>query len=183
MIKERWKPTVGWEQFYFTSDRGRVYSVSRTIYTTAGWSRRVGGRLLTQTPNAYGYPVVHLSNPSKTRLVHQLVAEAFIGPRPFGQLTRHKDDVSDHNWHANLCYGTDQDNYDDAVRNGKVTHGVCKRAHLIEGKNVWKPPSMRRSCNACHLARDYFKRRGVLWTELELKLLADGYYAQLMEAA
>ncbi|MCS3844805.1 NUMOD4 motif-containing HNH endonuclease [Microbacterium sp. AK031] len=53
------------------------------------------------------------------RTVHQLVAGAFIGPRPAGQLTRHKNDVHSDNRATNLEYGTYADNYADAKRNGR----------------------------------------------------------------
>lgn len=54
------------------------------------------------------------------RMVHHLVAEAFIGPRPDGHVIRHKNDDRTDNRARNLCYGTQSENMADAVRNGKI---------------------------------------------------------------
>jgi hypothetical protein len=50
--------------------------------------------------------------------VHVLMAEAFIGPRPEGQIVRHLDDNPDNNHISNIVYGTYSDNLRDARSNG-----------------------------------------------------------------
>ena len=52
--------------------------------------------------------------------IHHLVAEAFLGPRPEGQLVRHLNDKKQENQVENLAYGTRSDNAQDAIRNGHV---------------------------------------------------------------
>lgn len=56
-------------------------------------------------------------------MVHWLVLEAFIGPRPKGELGRHKDDDPDNNNLTNLEWGTQSDNVQDAIRNGGIKVG------------------------------------------------------------
>lgn len=57
---------------------------------------------------------------TKTLLVHTLVAALFIGPRPAGMKTLHRDDNRDHNAVENLYYGDMRQNVADAIRNGKM---------------------------------------------------------------
>ena len=68
-----------------------------------------------------GYPVISGGKRGAKKLrVHNLVAEAFLGPRPKGQVVRHLNDDKDDNSETNLAYGTRRHNYDDAVRNGRI---------------------------------------------------------------
>ena len=71
------------------------------------------------------YPRVTLQNDfeSKRVTIHRVVAELFIGPCPAGQIVRHLDDNRENNNISNLAYGTDYDNKQDAVRNGKIKKG------------------------------------------------------------
>lgn len=68
-----------------------------------------------------------------TRCVHQLVALAFIGPRPAGMQVRHKDGVRTNNHFKNLCWGTVKDNADDRIGHGTSPVGEKNpRAKLTE---------------------------------------------------
>lgn len=65
--------------------------------------------------------------------VHKLVALSFHGPPPPGCEVRHLDDHKPNCRADNLCYGTRQQNMEDAARNGKTTRGEKNRhAKLIE---------------------------------------------------
>jgi len=103
---------------YSISEDGVVYS-----------SRRSGSKGCVRSLNLdkKGYYRVTLSRNGKkyNRLVHQLVAEAFIGPRPEGMFACHKDGNSINNNVSNLYYGTRSDNVRDAVRHG--THVMLKQ--------------------------------------------------------
>ena len=72
-----------------------------------------------------GYRRVQLratKNSCKTiRRVHQLILEAFVGPRPKGYETRHLDGDPVNNHLANLCYGTHSENQQDSIRHGTHT--------------------------------------------------------------
>jgi len=54
----------------------------------------------------------------KRRTIHSLVLETFVGPRPEGLVCRHKDDDASNNRLTNLCWGTQKENSDDAIKNG-----------------------------------------------------------------
>jgi len=124
MPAERWLPVVGWEDLYEVSDLGRVRSLPRPGKRRA---RTYGGRVLKHYvgPGTRGYPTVGLSygERRKNRLVHQLVLEAFVGPRLPGIDSRHgpagKLDAS----LRNLCYGTRKENFADRVRDGDGNRG------------------------------------------------------------
>jgi hypothetical protein len=102
-LKEEWRAVVGYEGRYEVSDLGRVKSLL--------------GRcplILRQQPDHEGYLQVTLyaggASTSKTRKVHHLVLEAFVGPRPEGAQTRHLNDIKSDNWLQNLVWGTGTEN-------------------------------------------------------------------------
>jgi hypothetical protein len=64
-----------------------------------------------------GYLFVNIGR-GNPRYVHQLVLEAFVGPRPPGMEGRHKDGIKAHCWLGNLEYGTPQQNAVDRVLHG-----------------------------------------------------------------
>ena len=103
---------------YSISDNGVVSS-----------SRRSGskGGVRSLNRDKKGYYRVTLSRNGKkyNRLVHQLVAEAFLGPRPDGMFACHRDGDNTNNNVSNLYYGTRSDNVRDAVRHG--THVMLKQ--------------------------------------------------------
>lgn len=115
MDAERWLPVVGWEDRYEVSDLGRVRGIRR---------QGTKGGLIKTTVDPRGYVRVGLWRPLTrrfNRFVHQLVLEAFVGPRPEGLQTRHLNDVKTDNALTNLCWGTPSENGYDQVRNG--VHG------------------------------------------------------------
>lgn len=79
-------------------------------------------RLLTPLPFADS-PYLRVSLTGKTRRVHQLVLEAFVGPCPAGHIVMHLDDDPSNNALTNLRYGTSQENLDDMVNKGRSCKG------------------------------------------------------------
>jgi hypothetical protein len=59
---------------------------------------------------------------TKTLLVHQVVAELFIGPRPPGMIVMHKDHDTHNNLDSNLMYGTASQNVKQSVRDGRIRY-------------------------------------------------------------
>ena len=115
-MQELWAPVVGYEGLYEVSDLGRVKSLARPY--------RRQERILQPVLDTHGYLQVGLSkNGTSKRLVHALVTEAFIGPKPDGLEVRHGESGKLDNSLANLCYGTHKQNCEDTVRHGTSTRG------------------------------------------------------------
>jgi hypothetical protein len=122
-----WMPVVGYEAFYEVSYAGEVRSLPRRVGAKFGATRVRGAKPLSQFVNDDGYYRVRLTDSEgnkKFRMVHHLVAEAFIGKRPLGLLVLHRDDDKAHNEYCNLYYGTHRDNAEDSIRNGKYRSGI-----------------------------------------------------------
>lgn len=69
-----------------------------------------------------GYQKVNIQNAMgewKSKRVSALMLTAFVGPRPFGNVTRHLDDNKSNDVLSNLAWGTQQQNMDDKVKHGR----------------------------------------------------------------
>lgn len=130
---ERWLPVVGYEGLYEVSDLGRVRGCARSLVQISRWGlavkREWPARVLAPTIDkgryAYGRLQVKLCGHGRqvTRLVHHLVAEAFIGPRPKGKEVAHFDGIASNNRLDNLRYATPLENQQDQVRHGTAIRG------------------------------------------------------------
>lgn len=155
---ERWLPVVGFEGAYEVSNFGNVRSLTRkvwsgTFYVTAR------GRTLAQFPNRWRMQL-GLSRDGKTypKLVHALVMEAFVGPRPEGAEICHNDGDYTNNHLLNLRYDNHRANMLDAVEHN--THpwsrrGSCKNGHALTDENIYrqgKKPNTR-VCRTCATLR------------------------------
>ena len=77
-----------------------------------------------------GYPCVSIRMGGKNVFcrVHRVVAWAWHGEPKHGQICRHLDD-NRLNFHAdNLAWGSQEDNIEDAIRNGKIRYGERSRS-------------------------------------------------------
>ena len=113
---EVWRPIFGrGYDGYEVSDHGRVRSYR---YGKSG-RRRIVPVLRKLVPSVrYGYLTVMFFIEKKyvLRNVHQLVLEAFVGPRPTGTETRHVNDRDvTNNLLSNLEWGTHRQNEADKV--------------------------------------------------------------------
>jgi hypothetical protein len=111
--EERWKLVYDFP--YEISDHGRVRR------SQPGKGTKVG-RLLKPTLMQIGYCMVTLSAKGKVhkKTVHDLVATAFVGPRPPGYDVNHKDGCKTNNHFSNLEYVTHIENVRHAFRIGLV---------------------------------------------------------------
>ena len=114
---EQWKPVVGYEGLYEVSSFGSVRSLPRS------GTRQPKPYLLTpwlHGKDKYKYLCVNLSrnNKPKTRPVHQLVLEAFIGPCPKRYEAGHGNGVYTDNCLSNLSWITKKDNAADRTKHG-----------------------------------------------------------------
>ena len=110
---ENWRDIVNFKG-YQASDYGRVRSFVNNRHGICDkW------HLLKPQPNHKGYYTVCLGRGNR-RLVHGLVAEAFI-PNPDNlPLVRHMDDNPKNNRVDNLQWGTQKDNMQDCVKHGRL---------------------------------------------------------------
>lgn len=129
---EQWRDVVGFEGFYEVSDLGRV--------------RRKGKHLLTLTTNGKGYNQVVLSKEGKlsTKLVHILVAGAFL-PNPENLLyVAHKDDIGFHNILSNLYWATPKSNWEDRRRLGTDITGEKNSQAVLTWDKVRRIRKLKR---------------------------------------
>ena len=110
---ENWKPVVGYEDAYEVSDLGRVRSLSRRVRLVTRQAgeitRSVPERILRPGSARSGHVSVAIGK-GNSRLVHQLVLEAFIGSRPEGFEVLHLNHDPADNRLVNLKYGTRSEN-------------------------------------------------------------------------
>ena len=96
---------------------------------------RSPNRLLSLKPNNHGYCNVALWRDGKKvrRHVHNLVLEAFVGPRPEGQFGCHNDGVRTNNSLSNLRWDTASANQLDRHKHGTMCRGSENyKTHLTE---------------------------------------------------
>lgn len=158
IAQEEWLEIRGYEGFYEVSNQGRVRSVDRI--DSRGWQRR--GRVLRLWLNACGYRSVNLckGGNQRTRMVHQLVLEAFVGPRPEGWDSCHNDGDLANNSLANLRYDTKSGNMRDKVRHGtdqNATKTHCGRGHEFTAENTYLHDG-RRTCRTCRRANHHARK-------------------------
>jgi hypothetical protein len=118
---KRWKQVVGFEGLYEVSDSGNVRSIDRIC--SDGHLYR--GKNLKARKTVKGYLRVSISRNCKTKLfsVHALVLEAFVGPRPIGYESCHRDGNRANNVLGNLRWGTKLDNANDKRLHGTMVNG------------------------------------------------------------
>lgn len=118
-MNEEWRAVVGYP--YEVSSRGKV---RRTL---AKRGARVG-RILVNTIGENGYPCVGIATMdgvSKNVCVHNLVCEAFHGPKPSQRHeVAHWDGVRTNCEQGNLRWATRKENMEDACRHDTVQKGT-----------------------------------------------------------
>lgn len=125
MSMERWAIVPGFP-LHMVSSEGRIFS----------WHSQ---KFLRPGIGSHGYLKLNLAM-GKTKLLHAVVAEAFLGPRPAGMDVCHRDDNRLNPRLGNLEYGTRAKNIQDTVRRG--THsGLCPAAR----RKAWETRKARRS--------------------------------------
>jgi hypothetical protein len=130
---EQWRPVVGFEGWYEVSTFGNVKRVR------AGQGVARLGMPLRPGLDSWGYPQVCLNREGKKRmcLVHHLVADAFIGPRPKRIEVNHIDGDKLNAKPENLEYVTSKENCHHAFRLGLRTPNAGPRhAHKLEPHQV-----------------------------------------------
>lgn len=126
VIGERWRPVVGHRGAYEVSNRGQVRSLPRTMVRRNGNPYTARGVMLKPWAFEHGHLMVniHHKGVQKGRYVHQLVLEAFVGPKPSGMGCRHLDGDPRNNRLSNLRWGTPKENSEDMIAHGRSTKKV-----------------------------------------------------------
>jgi hypothetical protein len=125
---EVWMPVPGYEGLYCVSSLGRVR-------TNASSPRISPDRILRSHPTGTGgYLTVWLqgNGAPKNRMIHILVAAAFIGPKPPEMSVNHIDGVKTNNRASNLEYLT---------REGQMRH--AQDMGLTRRRSELQPPARR----------------------------------------
>ena len=148
MTAERWVPIPDFPG-YEVSDLGRV----RSLATPATRKR---GRILkpSRTVSGNDRVAVGLYRDGKRhmRLVHRIVLEAFVGPRPEGMECCHFDDDPTNNSLENLRWDTRTANRQDMLRNKGHWNSrktECIHGHRFTPENTYITKRGRRHCKAC----------------------------------
>jgi len=142
-----WKPVIGYEGSYHVSSHGEI----RSLLTD---------RILKPGIQSRGYQTVLLYDGSKpkrprSKTVHSIVAEAFIGERPDKMTINHIDGNKSNNRLENIEYCSMRDNALHAIANGLTTPPRSQTAKL-DGNQVKlirdiyaaKPPRGTQACLA-----------------------------------
>ncbi|MFC4373380.1 NUMOD4 domain-containing protein [Nocardia halotolerans] len=155
---EDWFPVPGWDGVYSISRSGRIRSEERAVMRRDGTRQTVRRKELRPTRNSNGYPCVELCLPGvrSVRMIHVLLLETFVGPRPPGLQGCHNDDDPENYSLENLRWDTRSENSLDRGRNGidhnsNKTH--CPQGHPYDDLNtlVYTRPSGKtdRRCRSC----------------------------------
>lgn len=123
------KDVVGYEGLYKVSNKGNVYSVARK--DTIG--RKCGGRTLRPRKHKHGYfhLALHKDGIKKNKLIHRLVAEAFI-PNPNNFLeVNHIDENKKNNEVTNLEWCDTKYNVNYGTRNKRVGRKLSKKVKAV----------------------------------------------------
>jgi hypothetical protein len=143
---ELWCPVVEWEGFYEVSSLGRVRSCERRVMRSA--SARRGPSLVTiqskiRRPTHGGkqspYPRVYLwrEHIGVSKMVHHMVLEAFVGPKPPDAVANHIDGNKQNNRVSNLQWCSRSYNNVHAMDIGLVQmRGEAHFAHKYSTEQV-----------------------------------------------
>ncbi|MCD2099528.1 NUMOD4 domain-containing protein [Rhodococcus qingshengii] len=162
-VVEEWRAIPGFEGHYEASNLGRIRSVDRAITRSDGVVLNRRGKVLAPAPNTSGHLQVSIRSTDgikRSRSVHQLVLEAFVGPKPSPKHEAcHANDVKTDNRVENLRWDLHAANMQDILDNKlnyfkNQTH--CKHGHEFTPDNIyWKPDKngelTRRQCKTCTL--------------------------------
>jgi hypothetical protein len=132
IMEEIWKSVVGYEGLYSVSTDGRVRGERKTRDRGRGVLAIVRERILRPYAGK-NYNSVSLVNgeSKKTKNIHSLVAEAFLGKLERGQCVCHINGDSRDNRLLNLRYDTYSGNMLDKKKHGTNKEGVGHYKHIL----------------------------------------------------
>lgn len=164
-LLEHWLPVVGYEGRYQVSNCGSVWSDKNQ-------------KPLRPAPQSKGYLTVNLydgSSPkkSKSHCVHDLVARAFIGPKPDGFHVDHDLRGKQYNRVSNIEYVTQHENNRRNVTRGKI---ITFRGAAHANAKLTDNDVARIRMDACHMRTDDLATRHNVSVDTIRKLLRGASY-------
>lgn len=135
-IQEIWKDVKNYEGIYQISNLGNVKRLNTFLMAKNGVLKSIKERILKQNLYRNGYPFVMLCVNSKSRnkLVHRLVAIAFI-PNPLNlPQVNHRDEVKINNYVNNLEWITAKGNSNYGTKVERTTNTIVS-TRALAGKN------------------------------------------------
>lgn len=126
---------------------GYVVTVDGDVLSTATNWRGYGVRRLTPIEGRSGYLKVRLTVDGRriNRMVHRIVAEAYLSPRPVGAQVRHLDGDKLNNSATNLAWGSALDNAHDRAGHGTTARGERNGWARIDESKVLEVRALRKS--------------------------------------
>lgn len=137
---EIWKSIKNFECLYEVSNYGNVRSVSRKVLNNGSYSgyTNIKSKVLKQTKNRLGYHVLTLFKNGKRhfKIVHRLVAEAFLdNPNNYSEVN-HKDLNKSNNYFANLEWCSREYNVNHFYKSKSKT-SKYKGVSFQKDRNKW----------------------------------------------
>jgi hypothetical protein len=156
MLKERWKPIVGFTGYYEVSNMGRVRTVSHFVRKGNG-VRYVQGRLRTLQPVDGGYLKVRLykNDTGHNRWVHRLVARAFLRNPQHKPEVHHRRDPKRNNAVTNLKWVTVAEHARLTRLEGKIRRGSYNGRSELNTRQITEMRELRRHQTLRQLATRY----------------------------
>ena len=84
--------------------------------------------------NGYYIVTLYRNNKGKTKYIHRIILESFVGPCPNGKECRHLDGIKSNNRLPNLVWGTHYENAQDTVKHGNHFQPDCRGSRHGESK-------------------------------------------------
>lgn len=120
-MSERWIQTKI-DPNYFVSDRGSVKRVACVRRHSLYGEMKLKEKLMRPGKNHDGYYRINMGNNNRI-MVHVLVLESFVGPRPEGMQACHNNGNPADNRLDNLRWGSPKENVSDRIRHGTDQYG------------------------------------------------------------
>lgn len=137
-MKEIWKTIPGYEKFYQASDLGRI---KRLISHRCKKERILKSK---ETKDKYLQITLHKNGLRKNYLVHRLMLETFIGPRPEGMECRHLDGNPSNNKLNNLEWSTHKINMKDIIKHKTFVNNFLGSKHWKSKLTEQNIPEIRK---------------------------------------
>lgn len=136
-MQEVWRPVVGYEGLYEVSDTGQVRAPAKWTRGKADSHYLRPPRPIRQSKHRYWSVCLYRGGKKRTALVHLLVLEAFVGPRPSDKhVACHGEKGVDDNSVLNLRWDTQQANLADRHRDGTMTQGSAHGRAVLSEEQV-----------------------------------------------